>query len=149
MMTKRSTALVMFLLAPPWGIFLLFCYWYFIDIDPPAKHTSVEIMDANGLPIHSVKRGQSIVLSRQSCVFDEGKAFYTRRLVAMDKKLIYFMPSGEVHLYKGCAKRFNSITIPAFVTPGLYEYVVTVVFVNNPLVETRMVLPIPTFEILP
>jgi hypothetical protein len=96
-----------------------------------------------------VRRGEQIVLSRESCVTDEGKAFYTRSLSLRDKRLVYFMPSGQVNLIKGCFKRFNAITIPSYVTPGVYDYIVTVTFENNPLVETRMILPVPTFEVLP
>jgi hypothetical protein len=149
MMTSRSSLLVGFLLIPPWALFFLACYWYFIDVTPPATHTSVVVLDKNGLPTDKVKRGDSLVIARESCIVDEGLAFYTRRLMALDKKMIYFMPSGNVHLSKGCAKRFNSLTIPQYVIPGNYEYVVTVIFQNNPLVETRMVLPIPSFEVLP
>ena len=149
MMTKRALTAVIVLLAPPWGIFMLLVYWYFIDIEPPAKHTSVAIFDANGIPVTSIKRGTRLVLARESCVTDEGKAFYTRQLVNRDLNLIYFMQPGEVQLIKGCLKRFNHIDIPAYVVPGMYDYIVTVVFENNPLISTRIVLPIPTFEILP
>jgi hypothetical protein len=96
-----------------------------------------------------VKRGDRLVLARESCVTDESKAYYTRQLSLRGKKLIYFMPSGEMQLIKGCFKRFNHITIPSFADPGVYDYIVTVVFQNNPLIDTRMVLPIPTFEVLP
>jgi hypothetical protein len=148
-MTKRNFCLVLFFLAPPWAVFILACYWFFIDNEVPVHHTSVSMTNIAGKPIASIKRGETIVLARDSCVLDEGKAYYSRRLIMRNKRTIYFMPSGDVQLIKGCSIRFNHIIIPTYVEPGLYDYVVTVVFENNPIVSTTTVLPIISFEVLP
>lgn len=148
-MILRRLVVVM-LLVPPWALFCVCCYWYFIDNEPPAVHTKVMVMDHTGAPISVVHPGEKLVIARDSCVTDEGKAFYTRWLFSRDRKFGYLMPSGEVQLLKGCVRRFNEIAIPTNIETGLlYDYVVTMTFVNNPLVETRMTLPIPSFEVLP
>jgi hypothetical protein len=148
MMTMRRI-FVAGLLIPPWALFLLCCYWYFIDVAPAAEHTRVAVLDVFGAPVTSVQRGAKVIISRDLCVTDEGKAFFTRTLVLRAKGLVYFIPSGEMYLIKGCRRSFNEITIPSHIEPGLYDYVVTMTFVNNPLVDTRMVLPIPSFEVTP
>jgi hypothetical protein len=147
--TKRDLSIVSVLLIPPWALFVLCCYWYFIDVDPPAKHTSVTVLDESGNVVDKIKRGGRLVIARESCVTQNGRAFYTRRLSMQGRSMTYFMPSGEVDLHEGCGKRFNSIQIPSYTEPGIYDYIVTITFANNPLVDTRMILPVPTFEVTP
>jgi hypothetical protein len=149
--TLLKYGIVAAFLAPPWSVFMLCIYWYFFDVAPPAIHTYVATLAVDGVPVQRVRRGEKIIVARDSCVTDEGRAFYTRMLVSKPPlRLVYFLPSGEVRLLKdGCARRFNDVTIPPYVTPWTYDYKVTVNFENNPLVETRMTLPIVSFEILP
>lgn len=128
------------------GIGLSF-YWTLIDNKPPAIHTSVKVYDESGRENHVIHRGSKMLIERDSCVIDEGMAFYNRTLVNRTKNLVYFMPSSQQYMRKGCRRGYNEVLIPYYVEPGHYEWVVSTIFVNNPLTESMQTLPIPEIDI--
>ena len=136
------------------SLFLLFgvallVYWSLIDVNPPIVPISVDTFDTQGNATSAFKRGDTMVIRRDSCVTDGGPALYTRTLIHKAQKLIYFMPSGYVNLEIGCRKSFNTVQIPIFAELGYYDYIVTVQHVNNPSTDTVQTLPVPTIEVVP
>ena len=65
-------------LVPPWVIFLLACYWYFIDVAPPlvinyshghfTSQPATDRMDAATKEIHEVLGGSTVWTYREICV---------------------------------------------------------------------------------
>jgi len=75
---KNIPAIVWLLLGPPWAIFMLVCYWYFIDTQPPliinyshghfTSEPATSRMDAAAKEIHSVLGGSTVWTYRELCV---------------------------------------------------------------------------------
>jgi hypothetical protein len=124
-------------------------YWTLIDIDPPTVQKSVETFDNTGQKRTVFHPGETMVIRRESCVNDTGEAVFTRMLIRSDKGEIYFLSSGPQHLAIGCRTSWNSVQVPTFIGPGLYDYVVKISFVNNPLMTSEQMMLIPRIEIAP
>ncbi len=75
---KHSMAIVWILLVPPWAIFLLACYWYFLDNEPPliinyshghfTSEPAVSREDAAAKEIHGAQGGSTVWTYREICV---------------------------------------------------------------------------------
>ena len=75
---KNIPPIVWVLLAPPWAIFLLGCYFYFLDTQPPLiinySHghftglPATDRMDAAAKEIHEVLGGSTVWTYREICV---------------------------------------------------------------------------------
>lgn len=142
--TRTSKVLVAILLIPPWVAFGVVVYWYFFDTDPPATFSEATVYDNKGSPTSTFKRGETMVVSRERCVYDSGLVLFNRILWNKSRRQMYFLPASHIMLRReGCSRAYNDVTIPPFAEPGVYEYIVTVRYQNNPLVEGLITLPAP------
>jgi hypothetical protein len=123
-------------------------YWTLIDVAPPTVQKTVLTMDEEGKKKTTFHPGDTMVIRREACVKDVGEAIFTRMLIRSDKGEVYFLPSGPQHLAIGCRTSFNSVQIPMFAGPGLYDYVVKISFVNNPLTTSEQIMLVPRIEVV-
>lgn len=128
-----------------------FIYWTVFDSKAPMKHTAVALLDSAGQKSAAFHPGDSMIVSRTACIYDEGLAVYTRKIVCASEagENQYYMPGDTLQLAPSCGTSYNKIQIPAHAAPGRCQYVVTVTFANNPLVHTTQTLPVPDFNITP
>ena len=74
----KTPWVVLALLVPPWAVFLIGCYWYFIDVAPPliinyshghfTSQPATDRMDAAAKEIHEVIGGSTVWTYREICV---------------------------------------------------------------------------------
>lgn len=148
-MTRMSKLIVAGFLIPPWVVFFVCVYWYFFDIDPPARFSAATTFTSKGVETDQFKRGDIMIVSRERCIDGDGVALFNRVLVGIDKKILYFMPGSQIVFRReGCSRAYQDVLIPSYVEPGRYEYIVTVHYQNNPLVEGVLTLPPPLIRVL-
>lgn len=122
-------------------------YWLFVDVDPPVRHTAVTTMDNWGKETTRFKRGDTLVVKREGCYTEDIELFFSRVLLSEDKKLSYVTSGNRIFVQEGCRSSIFTATIPPYIKPGEYQYIVNVYYTNNPLVSGRVTLPIPTIHI--
>lgn len=149
-LSARNLFVVSIFLFPPFACVALAAYWLIIDTDPPITYTTVSTFDINMRPATEFRRGDTMIVARNSCVRRDNELLtYTRRLVSKKNNTIYFMPADSYVFRKGClSPSVNFITLPKFTEPGEYEYVVEVSYRNNPFVTGSLSLAIPKIVIL-
>jgi hypothetical protein len=75
---RKTPLIVWMLLVPPWAVFLLICYWYFVDARPPLiinyshpyflSNPAVDRADAESKQITEVLGGSTVWTYREVCV---------------------------------------------------------------------------------
>jgi hypothetical protein len=125
----------------------LVTYWLFFDVKIPVRGISVETINSKGLPTKVFKGGDTMLVSRETCYYEDTILFYTRSLVNTKNKISYVMPSGPLEVQEGCRKSILHTRIPEYIEPGEYDYIVTIHYENNPFIEGYTQLPSPRITI--
>lgn len=125
----------------------LFIYWLYFDKDPKITESGVEISNSSGIKTNSIKRGSLMLITRNICVSEEFNGLINRILINKREKTVYILRSGTEHLVAGCRKSANSIFIPNYVSPGIYEYLVTINYDYNPISSTNVHFSIPEINV--
>ena len=146
---RKAWFLIYIFLIPPWLIFLLAAYWYFIDVVSPLtlvyqspKFSSQEVInrvDAEKYAIDEVHSNEPIWIYREVCL---SKAILGEiDPVWYGNNIILTSPQRPVPPIVGCVNKAWPVRSPIVTKTNDFKYKITFTYVNNPLVHSKIELP--------
>ena len=147
---RKTPWVVWALLVPPWALFLLGCYWYFIDVAPPliinyshghfTSQPATDRMDAAAKEIHEVLGGSTVWTYREICVVRETpgtlRARWDAAAFSWTVPDVDFLPSPL-----GCRNAAYAVIVPTSNPSREVQYKTTRDYRVNPILTISMPAP--------
>jgi hypothetical protein len=135
------------LLIPPWSVFLLACYWTFIDNEPPIvvryehplflSEPAQDRVEAERFSVREVASGKRVYVYREICM--DGQHDGTLRSVWESKSFVW--PAAERAYYnptRECQRRNDEVLAPSSNPTREFLYRAWWVFDVNPLTTVNI-----------
>jgi hypothetical protein len=137
------------LLAPPWALFLVLCYWAFIDTDPPLVLVYQSEMFSSIRPdgrdearrnaISEVEGGTDVYIWREICV-TRGTIGDARPLW-LGAEFVWSPPQRTSALLPGCYGRSYQVDTPVVRETKTYTYHHSIAYRINPMTVVDVTYP--------
>jgi len=125
-------------------------YMMFLDTEPPFTNTEVATYDVHELPQTVFRPGDTMLVHRDLCFTRNVPMTMSRKLVRVENgsPLVIHLNETQGQRPPGCVHNANLLTIPANTPPGVYMFVNTVSYQNNPFQAGSAVLPSPRITVV-
>jgi hypothetical protein len=127
-------------------------YWIGIDTDSPITMGPMEWLDRDGRPLVVAHPGDTVYVHRSDVCVRKSIATLnvTRALVNhLVDNIVYIAPSGVTLLSRGCRDVRYAVYLSRDMIPGIYDYVLTIQYSNNPMQSAMYVVSDATLEVTP
>ena len=146
---RKAWLLIYAFLIPPWISFLLGAYWYFIDVKSPLtlvyqspKFSSQKVGtrdEADKYAVSQAVSGITVWLYRETCIAEpqigEINALWYSKALVLSAPQRSFPPT------VGCYSNSQEVRVPTIAIDNDFLYRVTIFYVNNSLVHSKIELP--------
>lgn len=155
-LTRKGHILIYLCLFPPWLIFLVCIYWYFVDVNSPLtliyqspKFSSKEVntrIEAEQYAINETSSWDTVWIYREICA--------TNSLIGeidpvwYGNNVILTSPQRPLPPITGCVNKSWPIRVPVVTKTNDFLYRVTIFYSNNPLVHSKIEFPPVPIKIL-
>jgi len=129
---------------------ILLTYLALFDTEPPFTTSAVATFDTNERPTDTFRAGDTMLMQRDLCFVRDVPITMSRKLVRVSPKpeVIVFLNHTSNQQPPECVNNMNTVHLPSYMLPGVYEYVTTLSWQNNPFQTASAVLPKPRITVV-